>query len=333
MKTDIREIHRTIEIIGTGSCLPANTMDNRQLESIVDTTDEWIQSRTGIAGRHIAVEETTTGMAAQAAQNAVQNARIHPDEIDLIINATVSADYAFPSTACLVQDAIGAGNATAMDLNAACSGFIFALNTAYAYISAGIYNTALLIGAEALSRHTDWSDRSTCVLFGDGAGAVVVRASGCGLIGFSQGSDGTSGMVLHCAYPPISNPLHITERKPGYMHMDGQSVFKFAVKKVPECILSLLQNHNMDVSDIDYYLLHQANIRIIQSIAKRLDIPADRFPSNLERYGNTSAASIPILLDELNRNHIFKCGDKLVLAGFGGGLTWGACLLEWTIDM
>lgn len=325
-----RDCSRTIEIIGTGSCIPQQKIDNVQMESIVDTSDEWIVSRTGIRSRHLAADETAADLAAEAAQRAIADSGIAPEKIDLIINATVSADYAFPSTACLVQGSIGACNAAAMDLNAACSGFIFALHTAYAYIAAGIYRTALIIGAEVLSRHVDWTDRSTCVLFGDGAGAVVVRAAERGLTAFEQGSDGASGMVLSCAYPLVCNPCHKTERNAGYMQMDGQAVFRFAVKKVPECILDLLGRQQLDAQDIDYYLLHQANIRIIGSIAKRLGVSADRFPGNLERYGNTSAASIPILLDEIHRNGLLKAGDRIVLAGFGGGLTWGACLLEWT---
>lgn len=320
----------TIEVIGTGRCLPKKKVTNDFLANIVETTDEWITSRTGIRSRYIAEEETTTSMAVCAAKQAMEDADVSPEEIDLIITATISPDYAFPSTACMVQIELGAANAVAMDLSAACSGFIFAMNTAYAYISAGIYKTALLIGAETLSRHVDWSDRSTCVLFGDGAGAAVVRSSETGLIALEQGSDGAKGMVLNCAYPPISNPLKETMRTVGFMKMDGQEVFKFAVKKVPECIQTLLEKQNMVPEDVDCYILHQANIRIIQSISKRLQVSIDKFPSNLEYYGNTSAASIPILLDELYRNKQIKKGNKLLLAGFGGGLTWGACLLEWT---
>ncbi len=321
----------TIEVIGTGSYLPETIMTNDDLANMVDTSDEWIVSRTGIHTRYIAKEETTSSMAVWAAKKAIEDSGIAPEDIDLIIAATVSADYAFPSTACIVQSELGAVNAVAFDLSAACSGFIFALNTAYAYISAGIYKNALLIGAETLSRHVDWEDRSTCVLFGDGAGAAVVRRSHRGFISFEQGADGIKGMVLNCAYPPIVNPYHKQERVPGFMKMDGQEVFKFAVKKIPECIQNLLEKQNMTPEDVDWYLLHQANIRIIQSIAKRLSVSLDKFPSNLFTYGNTSAASVPILLDEVHHSGQMKEGDKIVLAGFGGGLTWGACLLEWTI--
>lgn len=320
----------TIEVIGTGSYVPETVMTNDDMAKIVDTSDEWIVSRTGIHTRHIAKEETTSFMASAAARKAMEDADITPEEIDLIITATVCPDYAFPSTACIVQSELGAVNAVAFDMSAACSGFIFALNTAYAYISTGIYKTALLIGAETLSRHVDWEDRSTCVLFGDGAGAAVVRRSERGFISFEQGADGAKGMVLNCAYPPISNPMKKQDRIGGFMQMDGQEVFKFAVKKVPECVQSLLENQKMEPQDVDWYLLHQANIRIIQSIAKRLQVSLDKFPSNLDDYGNTSAASVPILLDEVHRNGVIKAGDKIVLAGFGGGLTWGACLLEWT---
>lgn len=320
----------TIEIIGTGSCVPEHCINNTFLENIVETSDEWITSRTGIENRYIAQEETTSSLAVNAAKRAIEDAGIRPEELDLIIDATVSPDYSFPSTACIVQGAVGACNAVAMDISAACSGFIFALHTAYAYIAAGIYHTALLIGSEVLSRHVDWTDRSTCVLFGDGAGAAVVRKSNRGLIAFEQGSDGEKGMVLNCAYPSISNFLHPADRQSGFMQMDGQAVFKFAVRKVPECIHTLLEKQQMTTKEVDYYLLHQANIRIIQSIAKRLDETTDKFPSNLDQYGNTSAASIPILLDEVCKKGLLKTGDKIVLAGFGGGLTWGACLLEWT---
>lgn len=322
--------NNTLEIIGTGSSIPLNRADNTKMEQLVDTTDEWISSRTGIHTRYLAEAETTVSLAVDAAKQALENASLPSKDIDLIICATISPDYAFPSTACLVQSALGLSNAVAMDISAACSGFIFALHTAYAYLSAGIYETALLIGAETLSRHIDWKDRGTCVLFGDGAGAAVVRKSNRGLIAFEQGSDGAQGMVLTCAYPPISNPLHESNRLHGYMQMDGQAVFKFAVKKVPECICALVQKASLTLEDIDYYILHQANIRIIQSISKRLNEPVHKFPSNLDKYGNTSAASIPILLDELHRNGLLHRGNKIILAGFGGGLTWGACLLEWT---
>lgn len=320
----------TIEIIGTGSCLPENEITNDFLTNLVDTSDEWIVSRTGIQSRRLAKEETTASMAVNAAQKAMDDAGIMPEEIDLILTATVCPDCAFPSTACMVQREIGAVHATAFDISAACSGFIFALNTAYAYITSGCCKTALLIGAETLSRHIDWADRNTCVLFGDGAGAVVVRASERGMLAFEQGSDGSKGMVLHCDYPPVSNPLTNVERTHGFMKMDGQEVFKFAVRKVPECIQNLLKKINQTPQEIDWYLLHQANIRIIQSISKRLQVPLEKFPSNLDSYGNTSAASIPILLDETHKKGLLKAGDKLVLAGFGGGLTWAACLLEWT---
>lgn len=322
--------NNTIEIVGTGSYIPETTVDNTFMEQLVETSDEWITTRTGIHARHLAGEESTVFMASEAAKRALEDAEMQAGEVELILCATISPDYAFPSTACLVQRDLGALNAVAMDLSAACSGFIFALHTAYAYISAGICSNALLIGAEALSRHVDWADRGTCVLFGDGAGAAVVRRSERGLLALEQGSDGEQGMVLSCAYPPVSNPIHKAERIHGYMQMDGQAVFKFAVKKVPECIHTLLDEMHITTSEVSHYLLHQANIRIIQSIAKRLDVPLEKFPSNLDKYGNTSAASIPILLDEVHRDGLLKAGERIVLAGFGGGLTWGACLLEWT---
>ena len=252
-------------IIGTGSCLPGTVVTNDDLSKIMDTSDEWISSRTGIKERHLAVEETTAGMSIEAAKRAMENANVTAEEIDLIIVGTVSADFVTPSCACEVQ--------------AACPGFMFALNIADAYIRAGVYRTALILGAETLSKIVDWEDRSTCVLFGDGAGAAVVRADeNCGLLAFDQGSDGKKGEVL---------------------------------------------------ADIDYFALHQANIRIIQSVSKRLHVSDDKFPISLDHCGNISAASVPILLDEMNRNGLLKPGMKIALSGFGGGLTWASAVVEW----
>ena len=312
----------TTRIIGTGSCLPVNIISNDQLATIVDTSDEWISSRTGIKNRRVAEWETGAGMASEAAKRALENAGVSADEIELIIVATCTADMQFPSTACMVQKEIGAKHAVAFDLSAACSGFLFALNTVYAYFTAGIYKKALIIGTEVLSKLVDWSDRSTCVLFGDGAGAAVVEASDIGLEGFVQHADGEKGEVLTCA------GANRTEN-PAYIHMDGQEVFKFAVKKVPECIQEVLEITGTEKEDIRWYLLHQANSRIIQSAAKRLKEPEEKFPMNMDQYGNTSAASIPILLDEMNRSGKLKRGDRLMLSGFGAGLTWGAAQIVW----
>lgn len=319
----------TIRIMGTGSYLPENIVSNDDLAKIMDTSDEWISSRTGIRERHLVKDETTAWMSAEAAKRALAEAGMKAEELDLIIVGTVSGDYVTPSTACEVQSIIGAHNAVAFDMNAACSGFMFAMNTAYAYIHSGIYKNALIIGAETLSRLMDWNDRSTCVLFGDGAGAAVVRADETGLVNFTQGSDGSKGMVLACKSRLNNNPLVQNPTNPDYVHMDGQEVYKFAVSTVPVSIRKVLEEAGLEVSDIKYFLLHQANIRIIQSVAKRLKADLDKFPTALEHCGNISAGSVPILLDEVNKKGMLQRGDKIVLAGFGAGLTWSAGVMEW----
>lgn len=321
-----------IRIIGTGSYLPKKVADNHFLSTIVDTDDEWIRQRTGIKERHLSNgKEGTTYMATHAAEAALENAGITADELDMIIVATVSADTYVPSTSCQVQGAIGAIRATCFDLNAACSGFLFAMNTAYAYIEMGMAKTILIIGAETLSREVDWSDRSSCILFGDGAGAVIMRQEEGkgGLIASVTGSDGSQGDVLTCKGRGIQNPFHQSKRKKDYLRMEGQAVFRFAVTMVPRCIKQILKKTGYDTEDIKFFVLHQANVRILELIAKRLKVDIDKFPMNLDHYGNTSSASIPILLDELNRNNLLEPGDKIVLSGFGGGLTWGAVLIEW----
>lgn len=321
-----------IRMIGTGSYLPKKVADNHFLSTIVDTDDEWIRQRTGIKERHLSNgKEGTTYMATHAAEAALENAGITADELDMIIVATVSADTYVPSTSCQVQGAIGAIRATCFDLNAACSGFLFAMNTAYAYIEMGMAKTILIIGAETLSREVDWSDRSSCILFGDGAGAAIMRQEEGkgGLIASVTGSDGSQGDVLTCKGRGIQNPFHQSKRKKDYLRMEGQAVFRFAVTMVPRCIKQILKKTGYDTEDIKFFVLHQANVRILELIAKRLKVDIDKFPMNLDRYGNTSSASIPILLDELNRNNLLEPGDKIVLSGFGGGLTWGAVLIEW----
>ena len=319
----------TIRIMGTGSYLPENIVTNDDLAKIMDTSDEWIASRTGIRKRHLVKEETTAQMSAEAAKQALKEAGLKAEELDLIIVGTLSGDYVTPSTACEVQAMIGADKAVAFDVNAACSGFMFAMNTAYAFIQSGIYQNALVIGAEILSRLMDWNDRSTCVLFGDGAGAAVVTADEKGLLGFVQGSDGTKGMVLACKNRLNNNPLIKNSVEPDHVFMDGQEVYKFAVSTVPASIQAVLEEAGLEVSDIKYFLLHQANIRIIQSVAKRLKADINRFPTTLEHCGNISAASVPILLDEVNKKGMLQRGDKLVMAGFGAGLTWSAAVIEW----
>lgn len=319
----------TTRIIGTGSCLPETVVTNDFLSTIMDTSDEWITTRTGIRERHLVKDETTTSLAIGAAKQALAAAGVAPAELDLIIVGTVSGDHVTPSTACEVQAGLGAVNAAAFDINAACSGFLFGLHTVNAYIRSGMCKTALVIGAESLSRIMDWNDRSTCVLFGDGAGAAVVRADETGLLAYEQGTDGEKGRYLCCPNRTNNNPLIQTDKTLGYTRMDGQEVYKFAVTYVPASILRVLEEAKLQPEDIKYYILHQANLRIIKSVAKRLKLDEDRFPISLDHCGNISAASVPILLDEVNKKGMLQKGDKLILSGFGGGLTWGTCLIEW----
>lgn len=317
-------------IIGTGSCLPATVVTNDDLAKIMDTSDEWISTRTGIRERHLVKEETTTSMSVEAARRAMENAGVTAEEIDLIIVGTLSADWVTPACACEVQAEIGAVNAAAFDINAACAGFMFALNIANAYLQTGTYRTALILGAETLSKIMDWNDRSTCVLFGDGAGAAVVRLEEkAGLLAYDQGSDGVKGKVLACRNRSNNNPLTETSKELEYVHMDGQEVYKFAVTAVPHSLQKTIQAAGLTVQDIDYFALHQANIRILQSVAKRLKVSEDKFPISLDHCGNISAASVPILLDEMNRKGMLKPGMKIAMSGFGGGLTWASAVIEW----
>lgn len=316
-------------IIGTGSALPALLVSNRELEKIVDTTDEWIRSRTGIESRHIAVEETTTSMAIEAAKKALQDAKASPEELDLIIVGTISPDHYFPSTACEIQSALGAVNATAFDISAACAGFLFGLGIVDAYMKADTVRTALVVGAETLSKMMDWNDRSTCVLFGDGAGAAVVRSDESGIMSMVQGSDGARGNALTCEGRRVNNPYKKNDTSLDYTKMNGQEVYKFAVKTVPKSIEEALLKANVKADDVKYFLLHQANLRIIEAVAKRLGQSIEKFPTNLQECGNISAGSVPVLLDHVNREGMLQKGDTIVLAGFGAGLTWGATVLIW----
>lgn len=319
-------------IAGTGHFLPETVVTNDDLSKIMDTSDEWISSRTGIRERRLATKETTASMSAEAAKRALADASMSAEDIDLIIVATVSPDHMTPSVACEVQAAIGADKAVAFDINAACSGFLFALQTADMYIKQRVYKNALIIGAETLSKIMDWNDRSTCVLFGDGAGAAVICASedeSQGLKSITLGSDGAKGMVLAGINRLNNNPYVKNELGPHYIHMDGQEVYKFAVTTVPISIEKVLEEAGLTTDDIKYFVLHQANIRILQSVSKRLKVDIEKFPISLDHCGNISAASVPILLDEINRKGMLNKGDKIVLAGFGGGLTWGACVVEW----
>lgn len=317
------------KICGTGAYAPTNYYHNNDLAKMVDTNDEWIRERTGIVKRHIIEDDTTVSMAAKAAQNALEDAKTTAEEVDLILVSTISSNVIIPCAACEVQRELGAVNATCFDISAACSGFVFAYNTAQAYIASGIYKTILIIGSESLSNLIDWKDRGTCILFGDGAGAALLKAEEGTLPPCVTYSDGIKGHVLACESRHQKNWEEKIKDKSTYVYMDGKGVFKFAVKKVPEMIHELLEKTGLGTEDIDWFILHQANKRIIESVAKRLKADIDRFPMNIEEYGNTSSASIPILLDEMNKKGMLKEGQKIILAGFGAGLSWGASLVNW----
>ncbi len=319
-----------IVIKGTGRALPEKLVTNDELSKIVDTSDEWIRERTGIGSRHVSTGETVASLASDAAAKAIADAGVDAKDIDIIIVASCSAEDALPCMACQVQASIGASNAVAFDMNAACAGFLFAMNTVDAYISAGIYKNALVIGAEVLSKIVDWTDRGTCILFGDGAGAVYFEKDErkSAPMNFVQRSDGTKGPVLACGQREHKNAFYIGEEASKYVTMDGREVFRFATRQVPDVILETLNKAGLEPDDIDLYLLHQANIRIIESISKRLKVDLVRFPTNAERVGNTSSASIPILLDEVRQEGKIKPGMKIVLSGFGAGLTYSACVME-----
>ncbi|MDF2542812.1 MAG: fabH [Herbinix sp.] len=324
---------RHATIIGTGSYAPDNTMTNEDLTKLVDTNDEWIITRTGIKERRIATGELTSDLAYEAAVRAIQNAGLTAAEIDLIICATITPDSFMPSVACIVQDRLKAMKAAAFDLTAACTGMIYGMVTAAQFIETGMYQNILVIGAETLSKILNWEDRSTCVLFGDGAGAVVVSSTEkeSGMLSSNLLSDGSKQALLSCPAVPLNNPFtkaETTNFAPS-ITMQGQEVFKFAVRSITENVKAVLKKANHTVEDIKYIIPHQANLRIIEQAAKFLDVPVDKFYLNLEHYGNTSAASIGIALDELVQNKQIQHGDKLILVGFGGGMTSGAVLLEW----
>ncbi len=328
---------RYAQITGWGSCVPEKVVTNEALARIVDTTDEWITSRTGIKSRHIvgSERETTALLAARAARDALLVAGLPPARLDLVIVATATPEYVFPSTASIVQDALGASAAGAFDLSAGCSGFIYALNMAICSVKSGAAENVLVIGAETLSRITDWTDRNTCVLFGDGAGAVVVSActDRCGVLATELGSDGSGGELLILPAGGSRQPASIESVSNGghFIKMNGREVFRFATTVMPKATENVVRKAGWEIGDVSLIIPHQANTRIIESAAKRLNLPLDKFFINLERYGNTSAASIPIALTEAISQGKVRPGDKLVLVAFGAGLTWGAAAVEWGV--
>lgn len=331
---DVTNKLRSVGILGVGSYLPERIMTNVDMEKIVDTSDEWIRSRTGIEQRHIADEDTATSdLATKAALRALEDANVSAEEIDLILVATITPDMLLPSTACIVQDNIGAKKATCFDLGAACSGFLYGLDVAKQFIATGVYNKILVIGAEAMSRILNWKDRNTCILFGDGAGAVVLGATeeGKGILSMVTGSDGAGAKLLKvpaggsrmpATIETVENALHTVQ-------MDGSEVFKFAVRTMGRASKEALEKSGHGLSDIDYLVPHQANIRIINSAAKKLKLDMDKVHINLNKVGNMTAASIPVALDEAVKTGKIKKDDIVVMVGFGAGLTWGSCVIKW----
>jgi len=321
-------------IIGTGYYVPEKILTNFDLEKMVDTNNDWIVDRTGIEERRIAEKDVPVSeLAFRAAQMALADAKVDAADIDLIIMATLTSDCVIPSTSCVLQHRLGAVKAAAFDLSAACSGFVYASTIATQFIESGTYKKVLVVGGETLSKYVDWQDRNTCILFGDGAGAAVFGKveDGYGILSADLGADGSGGDALSI---PASGSLHpaslkTIENKLHYIHMDGKAVFKFAIKVMGETVLHSLKKAGLGKEDIDCLVPHQANIRIIQSAAKRLDLPMEKVVVNVAKYGNTSAASIPIALAEAARSGRFKKGDIVALAGFGAGLTWASCIMKW----
>lgn len=324
----------SVGIIGAGYYVPEKILTNFDLENMVDTNNEWIVERTGIRERRIADENVPTSeIAIHAAENALKNAGVSAEEIDLIIFATLTPDTVIPSAACIIQNKLKAVNAAAFDLSAACSGFVYGISVGSQFIKSGMYKKVLVVAAETLSKLVNWEDRNTCILFGDGAGAAVLSQveDGYGILGIELGADGSGGDFLNV---PASGSLHpattkTIEDKLHYIHMNGSEVFKFAIKIMGEAALKSLDVAGLKPEDIDCLIPHQANIRIIKSAAKRLNLPMDKVVVNVDKYGNTSAASIPIALSEAVESGRVKKGDVVVLVGFGAGLTWASCVMKW----
>ncbi len=318
-------------IAGTGSYVPEKIITNFTLEKMIDTSDEWIRTRTGILERRIAQEnETTSDLSIKAALSAIEDAKITSGDLDLIITATVTPDMVFPSSSCMIQKNIGAHKAAAFDVAAACSGFIYALNVGDQLIKSGQYKTVMVLGADTLTKIIDWTDRNTCILFGDGAGAVILKSTqeDRGIYSTHLYTDGTLGELLEVrslrptSEETLTNRLH-------YISMKGNELFKVAIKAMTEAIQDVTRSNGIPIDAVDFFIFHQANIRIIQAVAQRLNIPENKIPLTIQKYGNTSTASMPITLDELNKAGKIQPGNTVCFAAFGGGLTWASSLLKW----
>lgn len=321
-------------ITGWGSAVPERILTNADLEKIVETTDEWITSRTGIKQRHVVGEgESTATMAIAASRKALERANVSPWQVDLVICCTATPDFLFPATACLVQHEIGAENAGAFDLEAACSGFIYGLSVGSQFVKSGAYKTVLVVAAEALSRFIDWKDRATCVLFGDGAGAVVLQASDTksGLLSFVLGSHGVGGDLIKLPAGGAADPAtnDTIEMRKHFIKMNGQEVYRFAVRIMGDSAVTALDKAGLEYDDISLFIPHQANVRIISSIAERIKLDPEKVYLNIDRFGNTSAASIPIALSEVADSGRVQPGDNLLFVAFGAGLTSGAAVVKW----
>ena len=326
-----------IKICATGRYLPGEPIHNEAFTSIVETSDEWIRTRTGICCRHIADGDTTWHMGAAAAKSALQDGGIDPERIDLIIASSLTGDYATPSLSCLIQKEIGAQNAMCIDINCACSGFVYALDMARRYLACGDVDTVLIVASEMLSRITDYTDRSTCVLFGDGAGACIVKAAEK-LFASHLGADGTGYDLLYSKNDPPASPftkkpliedaISKTDRKPHSLFMDGREVYKFSISAMPHAVRKACEKAGITPEQLDYIVPHQANVRIVQTAMKALKLPMEKAVLYIDKYGITSSASIPIALDALCRSKQVKAGEKLCVVGFGAGLTYGAAVIE-----
>ncbi len=319
------------KISATGSCAPDKIVTNDDLSKIVDTNDEWIVSRSGIKRRHFSSGENASDLATGAAEEIIKRSGIDPLDIELIIVATVSADYTTPSTACLVQANIGAANAVAFDVGAACAGFMFGLSVADKYIKCGVYKNAIIIGTEVLSKYLDFNDRGTCVLFGDGAAGVLLERTEEqeGILCEEIGSDGFKAMALTKGFSPAGNVFNNVSREADRsMKMDGKAIFDFATRSVPVSVKKLLEKSGRFTDEIDFVIPHQANSRIVEIISRKLKMPLDKFYMNMDEYGNTSSASIPLALNEMVEKGIIKKGSLCIFTGFGAGLTWGSMLVK-----